>query len=38
MEKLLPLQSMILYNHRSGEIKFGEKMHTVPKDTDPITF
>ena len=25
-------------NHRSGEIKFGEKMLTVPKQTDPISF
>jgi formiminoglutamase len=25
-------------NHRSGEIKFGEKMITVPKDTDSLTF
>ena len=25
-------------NHRSGEIKFGEKMLTVPKQTDAISF
>jgi formiminoglutamase len=25
-------------NHRSGEIKFGEKMLTVPKGIDPFTF
>lgn len=25
-------------NHRSGEIKFGEKMLTVPKGTDPLSF
>lgn len=25
-------------NHRSGEIKFGEKMITIPKDTDPFSF
>jgi len=25
-------------NHRSGEIKFGEKMLTVPKDADAISF
>ena len=25
-------------NHRSGEIKFGEKMLTVPKETDTISF
>lgn len=41
MEKLLPFTKHDLAkitNHRSGEIKFGEKMQTVPKDTDPITF
>ena len=41
MEKLLPFTKHDLAkitNHRSGEIKFGEKMHTVPKDVDPITF
>ena len=25
-------------NHRSGEIKFGEKMLTVPKGVDPVHF
>ena len=25
-------------NHRSGEIKFGEKILTVPKDIDPVLF
>ena len=25
-------------NHRSGEIKFGEKMVTIPKDQDVLTF
>jgi formiminoglutamase len=25
-------------NHRSGEIKFGEKMLTIPKEIDPISF
>ena len=25
-------------NHRSGEIKFGEKIITVPKDTDIVDF
>jgi formiminoglutamase len=25
-------------NHRSGEIKFGEKIITIPKDTDIIEF
>jgi formiminoglutamase len=25
-------------NHRRGEIKFGEKMLTIPKETDPISF
>lgn len=41
MEKLLPYTKHDLAkitNHRSGEIKFGEKMQTVPKDSDPITF
>ena len=41
MEKLLPFTKHDLAkvtNHRSGEIKFGEKMHTVPKDIDPIAF
>lgn len=25
-------------NHRSGEIKFGEKIHIVPKDVNPLDF
>jgi formiminoglutamase len=39
MEKLIPFRSIDLAkitNHRSGEIKFGEKMITVPKDTTDI--
>ncbi|WP_016989137.1 formimidoylglutamase [Flavobacterium sp. ACAM 123] len=41
MEKLLPFTMNDLVkitNHRSGEIKFGEKMITIPKGVDPITF
>ncbi len=41
MEKLIPFTSIDLAkitNHRSGEIKFGEKMLTVPKGTDPLLF
>ncbi|MEZ7499371.1 formimidoylglutamase [Flavobacterium sp. Arc3] len=41
MEKLLPFTMNDLAkitNHRSGEIKFGEKMLTIPKDIDVITF
>ena len=41
MEKLLPFTTNDLAkitNHRSGEIKFGEKMITIPKGTDPISF
>jgi formiminoglutamase len=41
MEKLLPFTMNDLAkitNHRSGEIKFGEKMITIPKGEDPITF
>lgn len=41
MEKIIPFTSNDLAkitNHRSGEIKFGEKMITVPKDTDTIEF
>lgn len=41
MEKLLPFTMNDLAkitNHRSGEIKFGEKMLTVPKGVDVITF
>jgi formiminoglutamase len=41
MEKLITFSINDLAkitNHRSGEIKFGEKMLTIPKDTDPIAF
>ena len=41
MEKLIPFSGSDLAkvtNFRSGEIKFGEKMHTIPKGTDPETF
>lgn len=41
MDKILPFTSHDLAqvtNHRSGEIKFGEKMLTVPKGTDPLSF
>ena len=41
MEKLLLFTTNDLAkitNHRSGEIKFGEKMITVPKGADPISF
>lgn len=41
MEKIIPFTINDLAkitNHRSGEIKFGEKMITVPKDTDSLTF
>ena len=41
MEKIIPFTTNDLAkitNHRSGEIKFGEKMITVPKDTDTIAF
>ncbi len=41
MEKLIPFTISDLAkvtNFRSGEIKFGEKMHTVPKDTEPEAF
>lgn len=41
MEKLLPFTITELAkvtNHRNGEIKFGEKMITVPKGTDPFSF
>ena len=36
MEKisiLTPFELAKITNHRSGEIKFGEKIHTLPKDT-----
>ena len=41
MEKIIPFTIKDLSkitNHRNGEIKFGEKMITVPKDADPIEF
>jgi formiminoglutamase len=41
MEKLLPFTMNDLAkitNQRSGEIKFGEKMITVPNGSDPISF
>ena len=41
MEKLIPFTSSDLAkitNHRSGEIKFGEKMLTIPKNQNPDTY
>ncbi|MCG9792961.1 formimidoylglutamase [Flavobacterium algicola] len=41
MEKLLPFTIKDLgkiTNHRSGEIKFGEKMITIPPNADPFDF
>ncbi len=41
MEKLVPFTINDLAratNHRSGEIKFGEKIQIVPKDSDAIEF
>ncbi len=41
MENLIPFTASDLAkitNHRSGEIKFGEKMFTVPKGVDPKFF
>ncbi|SFF19804.1 formimidoylglutamase [Flavobacterium xueshanense] len=41
MEKIIPFTIKDLSkitNHRNGEIKFGEKMITVPKDADPVEF
>lgn len=41
MEKLIPFTINDLAkvtNHRSGEIKFGEKMLTIPKGIDPTDF
>lgn len=41
MEKLIPFTINDLAkitNHRSGEIKFGEKMFTIPKGINPISF
>ena len=41
MEKLIPFSISDLAkltNHRSGEVKFGEKMITIPKEENPFTF
>jgi formiminoglutamase len=41
MEKLIPFTINDLAkvtNHRSGEIKFGEKMITIPKEANPALF
>lgn len=41
MEKLIPLRAGDLAkitHHRSGEIRFGEKMLTVPKSVDALAF
>ena len=41
MDKLIPFTITDLgkiTNHRNGEIKFGEKMITVPKGIDPLQF
>ena len=41
MEKITPFTISDLAkvtNHRSGEIKFGEKMITIPKDSDALDF
>jgi len=41
MEKIVPFTINDLAkitNHRSGEIKFGEKMVTIPKGVDPAAF
>lgn len=41
MEKIIPFTINDLAkitNHRSGEIKFGEKMITIPKEADTIAF
>ena len=41
MQSLIPFSVLDLAkvtNHRSGEIKFGEKMITVPKNTDIVSF
>jgi formiminoglutamase len=41
MEKIIPFTTNDLAkitNHRSGEIKFGEKMITVPKGADTVAF
>jgi len=41
MENVIPFTITDLAkvtNHRSGEVKFGEKMITIPKDENPIDF
>lgn len=41
MERLIPFTVHDLAritNFRSGEVKFGEKMLTIPKDADPVAF
>jgi formiminoglutamase len=41
MENLIPFTASDLAkitNHRSGEIKFGEKMFTIPKNTDATSY
>jgi formiminoglutamase len=41
MEKLILFSTNDLAkitNHRNGEIKFGEKMHTIPRNTNPLDF
>jgi formiminoglutamase len=41
MDKLIPFhinELAKITNHRSGEIKFGEKMLTVPKNVDTVKF
>ncbi len=41
MDKLIPFTITDLgkiTNHRNGEIKFGEKMITVPKGIEPLEF
>lgn len=41
MDKLVPFtinELAKITNHRSGEVKFGEKMHTAPRDSDPFEF
>ena len=35
---LTPIELAKITNHRSGEIKFGEKINTVPKGADVIEF
>jgi len=41
MEKVIPFSITDLAkvtNHRSGEVKFGEKMITIPKEENPLEF